>query len=335
MAKPTMEETMLLRLALAATLAGIAFAEPVAATQAYPHRTVTLVVPFPAGGPTDTIGRVLAEGLQASLGQPVIIENVPGATGSIGAAKVARADADGYTLILGTVATHVFNGAAYSLKYDVSKDFDPISLIAFDPQIIAVKKDFPATDLGGVIAWLRSNPNKATAGTAGVGSTSHISAVNFQKVTGTKFLFVPYRGLGLAMRDLVSGHIDILFDLAANSIPQVKAASIKGLAVTANIRLPSVPEIPTVDEAGLTGFHFLNWHAVWAPRGTPPEVTAKLSAAVRTVLAAPLTLKRLADIGQQTPPPEQQTAEALARYQTEEIAKWWPIIRAADIKPAE
>ena len=225
-----------------------------AEAQTYPSRTVTLVVPFPAGGPTDTIGRVIAEGLQASLGQPVIIENAAGATGSIGTGRVARAEPDGYTLILGTVATHVFNAAAYSLKYDVAKDFDPVSLIAFDPQIIVVRKDFPATDITQLIAWLKANPDKATAGTAGVGSTSHISAVRFQKVTGTQFGFVPYRGLGPAMNNLVSGHIDILFDLAANAVPQVHAASIRGLAVTSKSRLPSAPELPTVDEAGLAGF---------------------------------------------------------------------------------
>ena len=258
-----------------------------AETQTYPSRTVTLVVPFPAGGPTDTIGRVIAEGLQATLGQPVIVENLPGATGSVGTGKVARADADGYTLILGTVATHVFNGAAYALKYDVAKDFDPISLVAFDPQIIAVRKNFPAADLTQLIAWLKANPDKATAGTAGIGSTSHISAVSFQKITGTQFGFVPYRGLGPAMRDLVSGHIDILFDLAANSVPQVRSQSIKGLAVTAKIRLPTASELPTVDEAGLAGFYFLNWHAIWAPRGAAREVTEKLNAAVRNTLASP------------------------------------------------
>jgi tripartite-type tricarboxylate transporter receptor subunit TctC len=300
--------------------------------QTFPTRTVTLVVPFPAGGPTDTIGRVMAEGLQASLGQPVVVENIPGATGSVGTGKVAHSEADGYTLILGTVATHVFNGAAYALKYDVAKDFDPISLVAFDPQIIAVRKDFPVTDITQFIAWLHSNPDKATAGTAGVGSTSHINALNFQKITGTRFGLIPYRGLGPAMRDLVSGHIDILFDLAANSVPQVRSATIKGLAVTSKNRLASAPEIPTVDEAGLAGFYFLNWHAIWAPRGTPREVTLKLNAAVRTTLADQTTLKRLADIGQQTPSLEQQTAEALASYQNAEIGKWWPVIKAAGIK---
>ncbi len=323
---------MLLRLSLAATIAASALTDPAAATQSYPSRPITLVVPFPAGGPTDTIGRVLADGLQASLGQPVIIENVAGATGSIGTAKVARSSADGYALILGTVATHVFNGAAYTLTYDVAKDFDPISLIAFDPQVIAVRKDFPATDLKQLIAWLSANPDKATAGTAGVGSTSHVSAVNFQKLTDTRFRFVPYRGLGPAMRDLMSGHIDILFDLAANSIPQVKAGSISALAVTATSRLPSAPEVPTVDEAGLTGFHFVNWHAVWTPRGTPPDVSAKLNAAIRKTLTDRITTKRLADIGQQLPPPDRQSAEALASYQKDEIARWWPIIKGANIK---
>ena len=323
---------MLLRLAFAATIAASTLTGSAAATQSYPSHIITLVVPFPAGGPTDTIGRVLADGLQTALGQTVIIENVPGATGSIGTAKVARANADGYTLILGTVATHVFNGAAYALNYDVARDFDPISLIAFDPQVIAVRKGFPATDLRQLIAWLHNNPDKATAGTAGVGSTSHISAVNFQKLTGTQFGFVPYRGLGPAMRDLMSGHIDILFDLAANSIPQVKAGSINALAVTAANRLASAPEVPTVDEAGLTGFHFVNWHAVWTPRGTPADVNAKLNAAVRKTLADPIVAKRLADIGQQLPPPERQSSETLAAYQKDEIARWWPVIKGANIK---
>jgi tripartite-type tricarboxylate transporter receptor subunit TctC len=325
---------MLLRLAIAATLTACALTAggERADAQSSSLRTMTLVVPFPAGGPTDTIGRIMAEGLQSSLGHTVIVENVAGATGSIGTGKVARSNADGQTLILGTIATHVFNGAAYPLKYDVVKDFEPISLIAFDPQIIAVKKDLPVTDLVQLISWLKDNPNKAVAGTAGIGSTSHVSAVKFQALTGTQFTFVPYRGLGPAMRDLVAGHIDILFDLAANSVPQVRAGTIKGLAVTSPTRIASAPEIPTVDEAGLRGFHFVNWHAIWAPRGTPAAVTARLNAAVRKVLTDPFVLKRLADIGQEIPSPERQTAQALATYQTEEIARWWPVIKAADIR---
>jgi tripartite-type tricarboxylate transporter receptor subunit TctC len=323
------EEIMLFRLAIATILATGAVSTPVKA-EAFPSRTITLVVPFPAGGPTDTIGRIVAEGLQTALGQPVIVENVPGATGSIGTGRVARSEADGHTLILGTIATHVFNGAAYDLKYDVVKDFEPISLVAFDPQIIAVKKAMPVTDLPQLIKWLKENPDKAVAGTAGVGSTSHVSAVNFQALTGTQFRFVPYRGLGPAMVDLMGGHIDILFDLAANSVPQVRQGTIKALAVTSASRLTSAPEVPTVDEAGLRGFYFLNWHAIWAPRGVSDDVSARLNAAARTVLAG--SLKRLADIGQQVPTLEQRTPQALANYQKEEIARWWPVIKAANIK---
>jgi tripartite-type tricarboxylate transporter receptor subunit TctC len=324
---------MLLRLAIAATIASCALsmATACAGEQSSSARAITLVVPFPAGGPTDTIGRIIAEGLQSSLGQPVIIENRPGAGGSIGTGKVARAEADGQTLILGTIATHVFNGAAYPLNYDIVADFEPISLIAFDPQIIVVKKDLPVSNLAQLIAWLKANPDKATAGTAGVGSTSHVNAVKFQALTGTRFRFIPYRGLAPAMQDLVEGQIDILFDLAANAVPQIRAQSIKPLAVTASARLPSASEIPTVDEAGLTGFYFLNWHAIWAPRGTSAEITTRLNAAVRKTLIDQHVLQRLADIGQQVPTLAQQTAQALADYQHEEIAKWWPVIKAADI----
>lgn len=303
-----------------------------AAAQSFPSRTVTLVVPFPAGGPTDTIGRVMAEGLRVALGQSVIVENMPGATGSLASGRVARAEPDGYTLILGTVATHVFNGAAYALKYDLVKDFAPISLVAFDPQIIAVKKALPVTDLKQLVGWLKSNSDTAVAGTAGVGSTAHISAVNFQRITGTQFKFVPYRGLGPAMQDLVAGQIDMVFDLAANSVPQVRAGSIKGLAVTAKQRLASAPDVPTVDEAGLPGFYFANWHAIWAPGGTPVEVTARLNAATTQTLADASTVKRLSDIGQQLPTREQLTPQALTSYQQDEIAKWWPVITAANIK---
>jgi tripartite-type tricarboxylate transporter receptor subunit TctC len=303
-----------------------------AQAEAYPARPITLVVPFPAGGPTDAIGRIVADGLGTALGKIVIVENVPGATGSIGSGRVARAQPDGYTLILGTVATHVFNGAAYELKYNVISDFEPISLVAFDPQIIAVRKSLPVSDLRQLIEWLKANPNKATAGTAGVGSTSHVSAVNFQKVTGTQFGFVPYRGLGPAMQDLLAGQIDMLLDLAANSVPQVRAGNVRALAVTAKSRLPSAPDVPTVDEAGLPGFYFLNWHGLWVPHGTPAEVLEKLNAATRKALANPATVKRLADIGQQIPSADQQTGAALTSYQKDEIAKWWPVIKAANIK---
>jgi tripartite-type tricarboxylate transporter receptor subunit TctC len=325
---------MLFRSIIMATCAAFAMSSATdsAAAQSCPSRSTTLVVPFPAGGPTDTIGRIMAEGLHSALGQTVIVENVPGATGSIGTGRAARAAADGCTLILGTIATHVFNSAAYDLKSDVVKDFEPISLVALDPQVIDVKKGLPVADLKQLIAWLKANPNKVTAGTAGVGSTSHISAVKFQKLTGTQFSFVPYRGLGPAMQDLVAGQIDMVFDLAANSVPRIHAGSITALAVTAKTRLASAPEIPTVDEAGLPGFYFVNWHAIWAPRGTPRDLAAKLNAATRQALTDPITVKRLSDIGQQIAPRDQQTGEALAAYQKDEIAKWWPVIKDANIK---
>jgi tripartite-type tricarboxylate transporter receptor subunit TctC len=266
------EEIMLFRLAIATILAtgAVSTAVDCAKAEGFPSRTITLVVPFPAGGPTDTIGRIVAEGLQSALGQPVIVENVPGATGSIGTGRVARSEVDGHTLILGTIATHVFNGAAYELKYDVVKDFEPISLVAFDPQIIAVKKAMPVADLPQLIKWLKENPDKAVAGTAGVGSTSHVSAVNFQALTGTQFRFVPYRGLGPAMVDLVGGHIDILFDLAANSVPQVRQGTIKALAVTsvsASLRRPKFlrsTKPACADSTSSTGMRS-GRHAVFPP----------------------------------------------------------------------
>jgi tripartite-type tricarboxylate transporter receptor subunit TctC len=321
------------RLVLAATIAvfSITAASYDAKAQTAQSRPIVLVVPFPVGGPTDTIGRILADGLQSALGQTVIVENAPGATGSIGTGKVARSEADGLTLVLGTLSTHVLNGAAYPLKYNVVRDFEPISLIAFDPQIIAVRKALPVADLAQLITWLKANPDKAIAGTAGVGSTSHVSAVKFQAVTGTQFRFVPYRGLGPAMQDLVAGHVDILFDLAANAVPQISAGTIKALAVTSVSRLASAPEIPTVDEAGLRGFYFVNWHGIWAPRGTPADAVTRLNLAVRKVLANRVTLERLASIGQQVPSLERQTAQALATYQREEIERWWPVIKAGNI----
>ena len=324
------------RLAIAAIATVIAAFSITAAfddaeAQTAQSRPIVLVVPFPVGGPTDTIGRIMADGLQSALGQTVIVENAPGATGSIGTGKVARSEANGLTLVLGTLSTHVFNGAAYPLKYDVVRDFEPISLVAFEPQIIAVKKDLPVTDLAQLISWLKANPDKAIAATAGVGSTSHVSAVKFQAVTGTRFRFVPYRGLGPAMQDLVAGHVDILFDLAANAVPQISAGTIKALAVTSVSRLPSAPEIPTVDEGGLRGFYFVNWHGIWAPRGTPADVVTRLNLAVRQVLANRVASERLAGIGQQVPPPERQTMQALAAYQREEIERWWPVIKAGNI----
>jgi|SoiMetStandDraft_2_1073263.scaffolds.fasta_scaffold76505_2 tripartite-type tricarboxylate transporter receptor subunit TctC len=300
--------------------------------QSYPSRPITLIVPFSAGGPTDTIGRIVAERLGATLGQTVIVENVTGAAGSLGVGRVARAAPDGYTLSIGHWSTHVVNGAVYSLPYHVVDDFEPISLVANNPQLIVSKNAVPAKDLRELVAWLKANPDKATQGTAGSGSASHVAGVYFQALTGTRFQFIPYRGAAPAMQDLLGGQIDLMFDQAANALPQVQAGKIRPFAVTAKSRLAAAPDIPSADEAGLPGFHVSVWHALWAPKGTPQDRIAKLNAAVREALADPAVGQRLADLGQELPAREQQTPQALLAHHKAEIEKWWPIIKDANIR---
>ncbi len=303
-----------------------------AKSQVYPSRPVTMIVPYGAGGPTDTIGRIMAEGLRVALGQPVVIENMPGASGTLGVGRVARAAPDGYTFVLGNWSTHVLNGPMFALQYDLVRDFEPVSLISSDPLLIVAKKAMPANDLREFIAWLKANPNKASLGTTGAGGASTIAGAFFQKETGTRFQFVPYRGgLGPAMQDLVAGHIDLMIDVAANSLPQVRGGSIKAYAVTAKNRLTAAPEILTVDEAGLPGFYAMNWHAIFVPKGTSNDTIVKLNSAVVVALADPNVRRRLADIGQDIFPRDQQTPEALGAFQKAEIEKWWPIIKAAHI----
>ena len=317
---------------LAAGAAALPALPRIAKAQVYPSRPITMVVPFPPGGPLDTVARITAEAMRVSLGQPVIIENVAGAAGSLGVGRVARAAADGYTLSAGFVGTHVFNGATYTLQYDVLKDFEPISLIANNSWLIVAKKAMPANDLKDLIAWLKSNPDKASQGTIGPGSPHHVAGVFFQKETGTRFQFVPYRGAAPAMQALVAGQIELIIDSPTIAMPQVRAGTIKGYAVAAKSRLATAPDIPTVDEAGLPGFYVSSWSGLWAPKGTPKEIIAKLSTAVADGLAEAAVRSRFADIGMQVFPREQQTPEALSAHQKAEIAKWWPIIKAAGIK---
>ncbi len=302
-----------------------------ATSQVYPLRPITITVPFAPGGPTDTIGRILAERLRVLLGQTVIIENVTGASGSIGVGRVAHATPDGYTISIGHWGTHVVNGAIYALQYDVLKDFEPIALVASNPWLVVAKKAMPANDLKSLIAWLKANPGKASAGTAGVGSPAHVFALFFQRATGTRFQFVPYRGNAPALQDLMAGQLDLMVDNPTNSLPQVRAGSIKVYAVTAARRLAAAPEIPTVDEAGLSGFYISHWHGLWVPAGTPKDVIVKLNVAVADALADANARTRLADLGQEIFPRAQQTPEALGAYQKAEIEKWWPIIKAANI----
>jgi tripartite-type tricarboxylate transporter receptor subunit TctC len=306
-----------------------------AQAQGYPSHPVTMIVPFPAGSAFDVAARVLAEGMHVSLGQPVIVENVTGAAGSIGVSRVARAAPDGYTICFGGLITHVINGAVLTLPYDVVRDFEPVSLIATTELVIVARKTMPANDLKGLIAWLKANPDRASQGSGGVGSLTHIAGVFFQQQTSTQFAIVPYRGAGAAINDLVAGHIDFMFDLLPNSLPHMRAGTIKSYSVMAKSRLAAAPDVPTVDEGGLPGFYMSAWQAMWVPRNTQKSVIDKLNAAVVSALAAPALRSRLADIGEEIFPPEQQTPQALAAFHKAELEKWWPIIKVANIKANE
>jgi tripartite-type tricarboxylate transporter receptor subunit TctC len=320
-------------LTLAVALASILGSIESAGAQVYPTKPITMIVPFAAGGPTDTIGRIVGERMRASLGQTIIIENVTGAAGSIAVGRVARGAPDGHTIGIGHWGTHVVNGATYSLQYDLLKDLTPVALLASTPSLIVSKSAVPAKDLKGLIAWLKSNPDKASQGSGGAGSAAHIHGVFFQQQTGTRFQHVPYRGAAPAMQDLVGGQIDLMIDQVPNALPQANAGKIRAYAITAKTRLNSAPDLPTVDEAGLPGFHMSVWHALWAPKGTPDHVIAKLNAAVVDALADSTVQRRLVgELGQDIPPREQQTPEALRAFHKAEIEKWWPIIKAASIK---
>jgi tripartite-type tricarboxylate transporter receptor subunit TctC len=320
------------RYVLAASVAALLVVAPEAIAQTYPSRPVTMIVPASAGGPTDAIARVLSERMTANLGGTVLVDNVAGAGGSIGVGKVARSASDGYTLGIGQWSHYVLNGATYALQYDLLADFAPVAMIVTGPLLLVSRKDLPANDLKGLIAWLKANPDKATAGTGGVGSPPHISGIFFQKMTGTQFQFVPYRGTAPAMRDLLAGQIDIMIDQASNVLPQLRGGTIKAFAVTAKERLPSAPDVPTVDEAGLPGLYVSVWHGLWAPKGTPAEIIAKLNGAVVKSLGEQGTKEKLAALGQDIPPPDQLTPQALGAFQKAEIEKWWPIVKDAGIK---
>lgn len=316
-------------LAVAAAMAlGIVSAD----AQNYPSKPITIIVPFAAGGPTDALARVLAARMGQSLGQTVVVEDVTGAGGTLGVGRAVRAPHDGYTLSIGHLGTHVINGAIYPLTFDLVNDLDPVALVASNPMMIVSKNDVPAKSLKELIDWIKANDGKVTAGTAGVGSGAHFSGVYFQQLIGAKLQFVPYRGTGPALQDLVGGQIDLIIDQASNSLPQVKAGKIRAYGITAEKRLAAAPNIPTVDEAGLTGFYVELWSAIWVPKGTPKDIVAKLNAAVVETLADPVVRKRLADVGLDIPPRAKQTPEALAAHQRAEVKKWWPMIKAANIK---
>jgi tripartite-type tricarboxylate transporter receptor subunit TctC len=319
-------KTLLTAIALSIGASGVA-------AQGYPSKPVTMIVPFAAGGPVDVIARIVAVPMGKILGQTVLVESVTGAAGTLGVGRVARAAPDGYTLSIGHWSTHVINGAVYPLSYDLLADLEPVAMIASNPLLIIAYPTFAPKDLKELIAWLKANPDKASAGTAGTGSASHVGGIYFQSATGTKFQYIPYRGTGPAMQDLVGGRIEIMFDQASNSMPQLRNGRIKAYAVTAKTRLATAPEIPTVDEAGLPGLYLSIWYGIWAPKGTSSEVVRKLSSAIMASLADPDTRKRIADLGQEIPAAEQQTPQALATHHKAEIEKWWPLVKAAGVKP--
>ena len=318
------------RAALGAALLAASISSATATS--FPERPVTVVVPFSAGGPTDALIRTLGERMRETLGKNVLIENVTGAAGTIGVGRVARAANDGYTLSFGHWSTHVINGAVYPLNFDLQTDLEPVALLTSYPMLLVSKRDVPANDLKEFIAWAKANQEKTAVGTIGVGSAAHVAGVYFENMAGVKLNYVPYRGAAPALQDLLAGNIDFMFDHVANALPHVKDGKIRAYAVTSSERIPSAPDIPSVDEAGLKGLHVSIWFGLWAPKGTPKPVIDKLNAAVKDALADPDVKQRLAALGQVIPPVDKQTPEALAAHQKAEIEKWWPIVKAANIK---
>ena len=322
-----MRGTVMSRILVALALAifgGIVDAQ----AQAYPSRPITLVVPFPPGGSTDAAARIMAERMRAPLGQPIVIENVGGAGGSIGVGRVARAAPDGYTFDIGQWDTHV-GSIIYKLDYDLEKDFEPIGLISNNPQLMVAKNDLPASNLAELVTWMKANPGKINF--VNQNAAANVSGVLFENLTKQKVQFIPYRGAGPAMTDLMSGTVDLLVVQGAVALPQIRGGKIKALANLSAQRSASMPDIPTADETGVPGLYMSGWFGFWAPKGTPKDVIAKLNAATVEALADPAVQKRFTELGLDVAPREQQTPEGLAALQKAEIDKWWPIIKAAGI----
>jgi tripartite-type tricarboxylate transporter receptor subunit TctC len=307
----------------------VALSAACAHAQGFPSRPITLIVPFPPGGSTDTVARIMAEKMRPLLGQPVIIENVGGAGGSIAVGRVARAAPDGYTIDIGQWDTHV-GSIIYKLNYDLQKDFDPVGLISINPQLLVARKALPADDLKGLVAWMKQNPGKATF--VNQNAAAQVTGILLQQATGTQVQFIPYRGAGPAMTDLISGQVDLLVVQAAVALPQVQAGTIKAIANLSPQRSPALPDIPTSDEGGVPGLYMSGWFGFFAPKGTPKDIVAKLNSATAQVLADPTIVKRFTELGLDVAAKDQQSPEALAAFLNGEIEKWWPIIRAAGVK---
>jgi len=322
---------MMRKALFAALIATLALAAP-ALAENYPSRPITVVVPFAAGGPSDAMMRILGERMKASLGEAILVENTTGAGGSIGVGRAVHSPPDGYAVSFGHLGTHVANGAIYKLNYDLVADLEPVVLLPSNPMVIVSKNAVPAKTLKELIDWLKSQPQPVAAGTAGAGSGSHIAGLAFESAAGVKLQYVPYRGTAPALNDLVAGQIDIIVDQTSNSINQIRAGTIRAYAVTDSKRVEQAPDIPTVDEAGLPDFHMTLWSGLWVPKGTPKEIIAKLNKAALEALADPQVRKQLENLGLQMPPADKSTPEALGDWQKAEIAKWWPMIKAANVK---
>ncbi len=311
-------------LVCALALFGIATAH----AQSFPSRQITIIVPFPPGGSTDVAARILAEKMRVILGQPVVIENIGGAGGSIAVGRLARAAPDGYTIDIGQWDTHV-GSIIYKLDYDLEKDFEPIGLISNNPQLMVAKKNLPASNLRELVAWMKANPDKINF--VNQNAAANVSGVLFEKLTGQKIHLIPYKGAGPAMTDLVSGQVDLLVVQGAVALPQIRAGQIKAIANLSPQRSASMPDIPTADETGVPGLYMSGWFGFFAPKGTPKDVIAKLNEALVKALADPTTKARFTELGLDVAPREQQTPAGLAKFQQAEIAKWWPIIKEAGI----
>lgn len=300
--------------------------------QTYPTRPITMIVPAAAGGPSDTIARIMGQHMQTTLGQPVVVENIAGANGTIGTARAVRSAPDGYTLSLGSLNSHVAASAVYPVKYDTLKDLEPVALFTNAPIWIVARNTLPAKDINGLIALLKSAPGKATAAIAGIGTASHLCGVHFQNNTDTRFLLVPYRSGAPAYADLVAGHVDFMCAESSATRQYQRTGQIKPFAVMGKTRWFGAPDVPTVDEVGLSGLYISFWQGLWVPKGTPKEVIAKLNAAIVSGFADAAMRQRLTDLGLDIPPRELLTPEAFGAFHKAETERWWPIIKAAGIK---